>query len=516
MALTKVQAAGLTADLIDETKLADNSIDSEHYNDGSIDNAHLADDAVGVDELSATGTAGSTTYLRGDNTWTVPPDTNTQLSTEAVQDIIGAMFTGNTETNISATYEDSDGTIDLVSTDTNTQLTEEQVEDFVGGMVTGNTETGITVTYEDSDGTLDFVVASQTDENFTTADHSKLDGIATSANNYVHPNHSGDVTSSADGATTIAAGAVDIAMLAAGTDGKIITWDANGAPTVVGPGTDGQVLTSTGAGSPPAFEDAAGGVDGISSSADANAITIDSSEHVIVGGTTVSNVHTNNQDFVVGNSSNSVTGMALNCASGGYCSIVMSDSAGDKNKGLIAYNHADDTLKICNDPASGSDGLVLQSSHDVKISSGDLLFGTAGKGVVLGATSNTDANTLDDYEEGTWTPADNSGTDVSLWNASGCYTKIGNIVHVQAYFGSLTSGTMAVDDLIQIQGLPFSRDSSIYPPAQININYNSSNGSVVSSGTVNSTPAITARVAVTTGHNRSGPGYYVDATYRVA
>lgn len=41
---------------------------------------------------------------------------------------------------------------------TDTQLTEEQVEDFVGGMLTGNTETGITVTYEDSDGTIDFVV----------------------------------------------------------------------------------------------------------------------------------------------------------------------------------------------------------------------------------------------------------------------------------------------------------------------------------------------------------------------
>ena len=79
MALTKIQAAGLTADLIDETKLADNSIDSEHYNDGSIDNAHLADDAVGIAELSATGTAGNTTYLRGDNTWTVPPDTNTNV-----------------------------------------------------------------------------------------------------------------------------------------------------------------------------------------------------------------------------------------------------------------------------------------------------------------------------------------------------------------------------------------------------------------------------------------------------
>jgi hypothetical protein len=37
---------------------------------------------------------------------------------------------------------------------------------------------------------------------------------------YTHPNHSGDVVSSADGATTIQAGAVDIAMLSAtGTAG---------------------------------------------------------------------------------------------------------------------------------------------------------------------------------------------------------------------------------------------------------------------------------------------------------
>ena len=35
----------------------------------------------------------------------------------------------------------------------------ESVQDLVGEMVTGNTETGITVTYEDSDGTLDFVAA---------------------------------------------------------------------------------------------------------------------------------------------------------------------------------------------------------------------------------------------------------------------------------------------------------------------------------------------------------------------
>ena len=60
-------------------------------------------------------------------------------------------------------------------------LTQEQVEDYVGGMVSGNTETGITVTYDDSDGTLDFVVASQTENDFTTTLKNKLDGIAAGA-----------------------------------------------------------------------------------------------------------------------------------------------------------------------------------------------------------------------------------------------------------------------------------------------------------------------------------------------
>jgi len=60
----------------------------------------------------------------------------------------------------------------------------------------------------------------------------------------------------------IADDAVTLAKMAAGTDGQIITYDASGNPTAVGPGTDGQVLTSTGAGSPPAFETPAPGVGG--------------------------------------------------------------------------------------------------------------------------------------------------------------------------------------------------------------------------------------------------------------
>ena len=110
-------------------------------------------------------------------------DTNTQLSTEEVQDIVGAMFSGNTETNITATYQDSDGTIDLVSTDTNTQLSTEEVQDIVGAMFTGNTETNITATYEDSDGTIDLVASSSGGGDITVQDEgSSLSTAATTLN----------------------------------------------------------------------------------------------------------------------------------------------------------------------------------------------------------------------------------------------------------------------------------------------------------------------------------------------
>ena len=44
-----------------------------------------------------------------------------------------------------------------------------------------------------------------------------------------------------------------------GTDGNIITYDANGNPAAVSTGSSGQVLTSAGAGSPPTFAAAGGG-----------------------------------------------------------------------------------------------------------------------------------------------------------------------------------------------------------------------------------------------------------------
>ena len=70
MAANSVDSDSYVDGSIDAVHLSANSVDSDAYVDASIDNAHLADDAVGVAELSATGTASSSTFLRGDNSWT--------------------------------------------------------------------------------------------------------------------------------------------------------------------------------------------------------------------------------------------------------------------------------------------------------------------------------------------------------------------------------------------------------------------------------------------------------------
>jgi len=65
---------------------------------------------TGVTFLNLIGTGLTATASSGVATVTIADS----VSTEEVQDIVGAMFSGNTETNITATYQDSDGTIDLI------------------------------------------------------------------------------------------------------------------------------------------------------------------------------------------------------------------------------------------------------------------------------------------------------------------------------------------------------------------------------------------------------------------
>ena len=102
---------------------------------------------------------------------------------------------------------------------TDNELTTEEVQDIAGGMVTGNTETGITVTYQDSDGTIDFVVSSQTANDFTNTLKSKLDNIEENA----------DVTDAANVLTSLPSGTVSgSSQITSISNGQLAGSIANG------------------------------------------------------------------------------------------------------------------------------------------------------------------------------------------------------------------------------------------------------------------------------------------------
>jgi hypothetical protein len=86
-----------------------------------------------------------------------------------------------------------------------------------------------------------------------------------------------------------------------------------------------------------------------------------------------------------------------------------------------------------------------------------------GAGVSFPATASgsSDVNTLDDYEEGTWTPTDQSGAGLTLTSSGTArYTKIGRLVQVQA---QLAYPTTANGSVAKVGGLPFPGAVSYYP-----------------------------------------------------
>jgi hypothetical protein len=99
---------------------------------------------------------------------------------------------------------------------------------------------------------------------------------------------------------------------------------------------------------------------------------------------------------------------------------------------------------------SGAEGLTL-SSTDITIDSGDLLFGTSAKGVNLGVTSNTDSNTIDDYEEGEFVATLDNSVTLHSDQDSLSYTKIGRKVTITGQIRISSSNT---NDVV-INNLPF-------------------------------------------------------------
>jgi hypothetical protein len=117
-------------------------------------------------------------------------------------------------------------------------------------------------------------------------------------------------------------------------------------------------------------------------------------------------------------------------------------------------------------------------SGNVTLSNGNLVIGTAGKGIDFSASPNPGGMTselLDDYEEGTFTPtlagSSTNFSSVTYAVQSGFYVKVGDLVHVDIYLqtSSVSGGS---GDLL-IAGLPFAAlASSAYNNTGDSIGFN--------------------------------------------
>jgi hypothetical protein len=92
------------------------------------------------------------------------------------------------------------------------------------------------------------------------------------------------------------------------------------------------------------------------------------------------------------------------------------------------------------------------------IAVGNATPSASGAGITFPATASlsSNANTLDDYEEGTWTPNQGAGLTVTgTYSSYGTYTKIGNIVYVTSRQAASTITVSSATGVI-CTNLPFS------------------------------------------------------------
>ncbi len=155
--------------------------------------------------------------------------------------------------------------------------------------------------------------------------------------------------------------------------------------------------------------------------------------------------------------------------------------------GSIAAKDGDMALGTGDTGLRFIDGSDAITPHNVSTNAGRdnaIDFGTSGArfkdlylsgGAYLGGTGS--ANHLDDYEEGTWTPAASGAT---LSTASGLYTKIGNQVTVH-YHVVTTGGLPTSTSVVRIQNLPFTTGSSFTGAAPVYARYYTPNDSTLTS-----------------------------------
>jgi hypothetical protein len=146
---------------------------------------------------------------------------------------------------------------------------------------------------------------------------------------------------------------------------------------------------------------------------------------------------------------------------GGYTSggfIARGSTSTYNQSGIELYTGGAERMRITTDKVQFNvDAKVdVDNAHDLGSGGARWKDLYLSGGVIFGATGGTvTSKTLDDYEEGTWTPAySTSGGSFAYDSATqGQYTKIGNMVTV--YFRIYTTSATVGTGNVSITGLPF-------------------------------------------------------------
>ena len=145
---------------------------------------------------------------------------------------------------------------------------------------------------------------------------------------------------------------------------------------------------------------------------------------------------------------------------------------GNGNTGLFFDNTNDNIRAVDVSTGSSRDNAVDLGESSTRVK--DLYLSG---GVYLGGTGS--ANKLDDYEEGTWTPATYGASTATISSVEGLYTKIGNMVYASFTFNVDTNSDSAH---LRIHGLPFTVGSSQAARGGVIIGYQNSGTACVGNG----------------------------------
>ena len=181
----------------------------------------------------------------------------------------------------------------------------------------------------------------------------------------------------------------------------------------------------------------------------------------IAGDTTLSRAETDgtvrlNLSNTGSNGSSEYSEIKFNSTAG---STVTSIVQHRNNYGMNIGTTTDHPVSILQNNAAA---LTVTTDGDIDVETNNIFFSTAGKGIFLGATSKVDANKLDDYEEGTFTPsisvASGSVTLKSGYDLMS-YTKIGNLVNIRGRIE--TNSVSSPSGTATLTGLPFTSSNSL-------------------------------------------------------